>query len=541
MSEAFDFIIVGAGSAGCVVAERLTASGRYRVLVLEAGGSDRSPFIQVPIGYGRTFFDPKINWMYDTDPSPELDGRRSYWPRGKVIGGSGSINAMVYVRGLPSDYDGWAAEGADGWSFADVLPYFKKSERFEGGETPFHGVDGPMHVTDLTHRAHPLCQTFFAAAENLGFSRAEDFNGAGSEGVGLYHINTDKGVRASTANAFLRPARSRSNLELRTGAQVLNITLEAGRATGVIYRRGGVAQAATARAEVILCAGAVNTPHILQVSGIGDPVLLRHFNIPVAVESPNVGKNLQDHLAVSYFFRCNQPTLNDVLGPLSGKIKAGLQYLINRSGPLALSVNQAGGFIRSREGLSAPDLQLYFSPVSYSQTPLAKRELINPDPFSAFLLSFNACRPQSRGDIRLASPDPLARPIILPNYLSHADDIADAQRGVALLRRLAATEPLAGVITEEIAPGAHIKTLEGLMQDFRARADTVYHPVGTARMGAKETGAVVDSSLRVFGLDGLRIIDASVFPRLTSGNTNAPVVMVAEKGVERVLADAQTA
>jgi choline dehydrogenase len=536
--DSFNYVIVGAGTAGCVVASRLSEDGKSNVLVLEAGGSDRTVWIQLPIGYGRTFFDRSINWMYDTEVEPNLDGRTSYWPRGKVIGGSGSINAMVYVRGRPEDFEDWKAMGNTGWGWDDVLPYFRKSEDFDGGETSHHGKGGPIHVTDISKRAHPICQTFIETAKGLGFAYTPDFNGPSGEGVGIYQINTDKGFRASSANAFLRPALRRQNLTLRTKAHVTRILFEGKTAVGLEYRQGGKLHTVRAKREVILCGGSINSPQLLQVSGIGDGALLQGFGIEVVHDAPAVGQNLQDHLAVSYFYKCSVPTLNDELGPWYGKVKAGLHYLLNRGGPLSMSVNQGGGFVRSSPDKTRPDLQLYFSPVSYTKTSLAKRELLNPDPFSAFLLSFNACRPTSRGHLAIKSPDPLVYPSIRPNYLSTDKDVQDAIIGNRLLRTIAASAPLSDIITEELVPGSHLKTDQDLLDDFRKRADTVYHPVGTCMMGLDPAKSVVDARLKVHGIRNLRVIDASIFPTVTSGNTNAPTVMVAEKGAAMVLEDA---
>ncbi len=533
----FDYVVVGAGTAGCVVATRLSEESGASVLLLEAGGSDRSLWIQLPIGYGRTYFNRNINWMYDAEPSPGLNGRTSYWPRGRVIGGSGSINAMVHVRGRPEDFDEWRDMGNPGWGFADILPYFRKSEDHDFGESAYHGAGGPMHVTDMSGRAHPLCKVFLETAAAIGFPQTEDFNGAAGEGVGIYQINTKRGRRASTANAFLRPGLRRRNLKLETHALATRILFDGKRATGCAYLRNGQEITVTARREVILCGGAINSPQLLQLSGIGDPADLAAAGIPVRHALKVVGKNLADHLAVSYFFRSSRPTLNDQLGPLRGKIAAGLRYLFDRGGPLSMSVNQGGGFIRSRRDLTHPDLQLYFSPVSYTQTPLSERKLLNPDPFSAFLLSFNACRPTSRGRLAIRSADPRQAPRIMPNYLSTDRDIEDALTGAKLLRLLAATRPLADIITGEIQPGPAVRTDEDLLADFRDRADTVYHPVGTCAMGPDAGTAVVDARLRVHGISGLRVIDAAVFPTLTSGNTNAPTVMVAEKGAEMVRQD----
>ncbi len=535
--DEFDYVIVGAGTAGCVLASRLTEDGKTTVLLLEAGGSDLSIWIQVPIGYGRTFFDRRINWMYDTEPVAALGGRRSYWPRGKVVGGSGSINAMVYVRGQPHDYEDWKDLGNPGWGWDDVLPYFKKSEDFDR-PSAFHGQGGPQHVTDITPHVHPVCHRFIEAAGALGFAPTSDFNGNQPEGVGFYHINTRGGWRASTANAFLHPARKRSTLTLRTRALASRILFDGTRAVGIEYTARGKTNQVRARREVILSGGAINSPQLLMLSGIGDPDQLKALGIEVVVPAKAVGRNLQDHLAVSYFYKTRTATLNDVLSPALGKAMAGLRYMFDRAGPLSLSVNQSGGFVRSSLDRMYPNLQLYFSPVSYTKTPLSERKLLNPDPFSAFLLSHNPCRPTSRGHIELASADPAAHPLIQPNYLATQQDIDDVLAGNRLLRQIAQAPPLADIITEELVPGAAVEGDEALLHDFRNRADTVYHPTSTCMMGPDGRTSVVDARLRVHGVEGLRVIDASIFPTITSGNTNAPTVMVAEKGAAMIREDA---
>lgn len=539
MTETFDYVIVGAGTAGCVVASRLAESGAT-VLLLEAGGSDRTVWIQLPIGYGRTFFDKRINWMYDTEPVPGLNGRSSYWPRGKVIGGSGSINAMVHVRGQPHDFDDWAALGNAGWGWDDVLPFFIKAEDHDLGASNWHGEGGPQHVTDISDKAHPLCERFIAAGAALGLPFTPDLNGAEAEGVGIYQINTRNGRRASTANEYLRPALRRGGVELRTKAHATRILFDGKRATGIEYRRNGERLRVWARREVILSGGSINSPQLLQLSGVGDAEQLRRLGIEPLINAPAVGQNLQDHLAVSYFYKTSVPTLNDELRPLSGKIKAGLRYLLNRGGPLSMSVNQGGGFVRSGPDHPRPNLQLYFTPASYTQTPLSERKLLNPDPFSAVLLSFNSCRPTSRGLLHIRSNDPFEHPLIQPNYLSTPTDIDEAQAGNRLLRALANTAPLAGVITEELVPGASVQGDDALMEDFRARADTVYHPTSTCMMGRDSATSVVDQRLRVHGIQGLRVVDASIFPTITSGNLNAPTVMVAEKGAAMIIKDSQS-
>ncbi len=536
MSETFDYVIVGAGTAGCVVARRLADSGAT-VLLIEAGGSDRTVWIQLPIGYGRTFFDKRINWMYDTEVVPGLNGRSSYWPRGKVIGGSGSINAMVHVRGQPHDFDDWATLGNAGWGWKDVLPYFIKAEDHDLGESAWHGIGGPQHVTNISKKAHPLCTRFIAAGEALGLPFSPDLNGEQAEGVGIYQINTREGRRASTANEYLRPALRRGEVQLRTHAHATRILFNGERATGIEYRRKGETHRVLARNEVILSGGSINSPQLLQLSGIGDAEQLRGIGVEPLINLPAVGQNLQDHLAVSYFYKTSVPTLNDELRPFFGKIKAGLRYMLNRGGPLSMSVNQGGGFVRSDPDQPRPNLQLYFTPASYTQTPLSERKLLNPDPFSAILLSFNSCRPTSRGHLHIRSDDPFEYPSIQPNYLSTQKDIDEARAGNRLLRALAHATPLSEVITKELIPGSTVDGDDALLADFRARADTVYHPTSTCSMGHDTMSSVVDARLRVHGIQGLRVIDASVFPTITSGNINAPTVMVAEKGAAMIIED----
>jgi len=537
MTEEFDYVIVGAGTAGCVLANRLSEDGKTRVLLLEAGGSDQIVWIQLPIGYGRTFFDRQINWMYDTQPVPGLGGRESYWPRGKVIGGSGSINAMVHVRGQPHDFEDWAALGNQGWGWDDVLPYFVKAEDHDLGEGRYHGAGGPQHVTEISAKAHPLSRTFIETGKALGLPFAADLNSPNGEGVGIYQINTRHGRRASTANEYLRPALRKGGVTLRTKSHATRILFEGTRATGIAYKRGGKTFEARATREVILSGGSINSPQLLSLSGIGDAAVLKPLGIDVLVDAKAVGRNLQDHLAISYFYKTRVPTLNDELRPLWGKIKAGLHYVWNRGGPLSMSVNQGGGFVRSGPDAPRVNLQLYFSPVSYTQTPLSERKLLNPDPFSAFLLSFNSCRPTSRGHLQITSADPFEYPSIQPNYLSTQLDIDEAIAGNRMLRAIAQTAPLSDIITEELVPGAHLQGDEALLEDFRNRADTVYHPSCTCMMGPDPATSVVDARLRVHGVQGLRVVDASVFPTITSGNINAPTVMVAEKGAAMILED----
>ena len=520
--------MVGAGTAGCVVASQLSASGKDHVLLLEAGGSDRSFWIRVPIGYGRTFNNPKVNWMYETEPEPALGGIRSFWPRGKVLGGSGSINALVYARGQPGDFDDWCAMGNPGWAWSDVRPIYESIESRTGG---------PLGVTDVSGFAHPLCRAYIDSCAALGLKFTADFNGPQTEGVGLYQITTRNGFRESTATAFLRPALKRHNLRLELHAHVTRINFEGRRAVGVSYQQGGRTVTVRARKAVILSGGSVNSPQLLQLSGVGPGALLQQYGITPVVDLPAVGQNLQDHLGICYFYRSRVRTLNNELYPLTGKIKAGLQYLFTRGGRLSMSVNQGGGFIRSAPELLAPDLQLYFNPASYTQNRERTRRMMDPDPFPAFLLSFNSCRPTSRGHIGIQSPDAREPPSIVSNYLSTEKDLNDVRVGTRLLRRLAATSPLADAIESEMLPGSSLTTDEELLQDFRKRAGTVFHPVSTCMMGPNAQDAVVDARLRVHGIEGLRVIDASIFPTVTSGNTNAPTALVAWKGADMVIRD----
>jgi choline dehydrogenase len=536
--EVFDYVVVGAGTAGCVVASRLSEGDRRRVLLLEAGTSERRFWIQLPIGYGRTFNDPRINWMYEAQADPALGGRSAFWPRGKIVGGSGSINAMVYYRGLPSDFDDWRDLGNPGWGFKDVLPFYQRFE--ERSLAARRERSGPaIHITDVSADAHPLCASFIDSCHALGYSD-EDFNGATGEGVGIYQITTRGGLRESSARSYLRPALKRRNLELRLSAQVLRVLFEGQRAVGVRYSQGGRTLEVRASHGVILCGGAVNSPQLLQLSGVGDPELLARHDIKMVAASPAVGRNLQDHLAVSYLYRSTVPTLNNELVPLTGKVKVALRYLLTRRGPLAMSVNQGGGFVKSDPTQVRPNLQLYFNPISYVAQGKSRR-LLQPDPFAAFILSFNPCRPTSRGHIQIRSADPFAAPAIHANSLTTDKDVAEVIAGVRLLRALAGTAPLSRYVESEMAPGIALQSDAELLEDFRKRAGTVFHPVGTCSMGPAPAKAVVDASLRVYGVAALRVIDASVFPTVTSGNTNAPTIMVAEKGAALIKEEEESA
>jgi choline dehydrogenase len=529
----FDYIIIGAGSAGCVLADRLSAGGHGRVLVLEAGGSDRRFWIKTPIGYGRTFADAAVNWRYQTQPNPGLNGRSIYWPRGRVVGGSSSINALVYCRGMPADFDDWRQMGNVGWGWEDVRAYFERSERRVDAAGQTCG-EGPLDVKDVTPFLHPMRRNWLEAAAELGLAQTDDFNGPHPEGFGCYQVTIRDGLRRSAADAFLRPALRRGNVHLQTDAWASKIRFDQRRAVGVDYVRGGVSQFAAADREVIVCAGAVNSPQLLQLSGIGPAATLTAAGIAPLLDNPAVGGNLQDHLAVVYSFKATQPTLNDELHSTAGKLLAGLRYLLARRGPLSLSVNQFGGFARADPRGSRPDVQLYFNPVTYGAGD-ATRTRIEVDAFSGFYLCFQPTRPTSAGRIDIAGPDFRRAPHIAPNYLSTEKDVADVVHGGRLLQAIARTRAIRSLILEPIAPDLGAMGPEDLIADFRARASTVYHPVGTCRMGAAAGDSVVDASLRVHGMERLRVVDASVFPTVTSANTNAPTLMVAQKAADLIL------
>jgi choline dehydrogenase len=527
----YDYVIIGAGSAGCVLASELAQAG-HRILVLEAGGSDRSPWIRMPIGYGRTYFDKRVNWCYHTATEAGLDNRSSYWPRGKVIGGSSSINAMVYYRGLPGDFDDWARVAGDRWNWRSLRPVFESNERRFHADGSEDG-NGPLCVTDPGSRYHRLGNHYLQAASELGFeSNPLMIEG---EGVGRYCITAHRGLRCSAADAFLKPALGRDGLDLLRHAHATRILFDGQRANGVEFRLRDGLHRVYCRHEVIVSGGAVNSPQLLQLSGIGPGKLLSRHGIPLKADLPATGGNLQDHLAITYFYKSRIATLNNQLRPWWGKLWVGLQYLLARRGPLSLGVNQFGGFVRSRPGLTQPDIQLYFNPITYSKVPKGKRPLLSPDPYPGFILSFQPCRPYSRGRIDIRSSNPEEPPDIQPGYLTDHRDLDCVVSGARVIARLCETPALRAVNLGATGPTPETMTDEQVVADFRQRADTVFHPVGTCAMGHDPSNSVVDAELRVHGIDGLRVVDASVFPNVTSGNTNAATLMLARRAASLIL------
>ncbi|WP_251865260.1 choline dehydrogenase [Achromobacter sp. Marseille-Q4962] len=534
MSDTVDYIIVGAGSAGCVMANRLSASGAHTVCLLEAGPPDRYPWIHIPIGYGKTMFHRVVNWGYYTDPDPNMLGRRIYWPRGRTLGGSSAINGLIYIRGQRQDYDAWEAAGNPGWSWDDCLPYFRKLECNDLGPGPTRGTGGPLNATSIKTR-HPLVEALIEAAGRLGIPRVDDFNTGEQEGVGYYQLTTRNGRRCSTAVAYLHPVRSRANLRVETGAHAMAVLFEGRRACGVRYRQGGAVRTLRARREVVLCAGALQSPQLLQLSGVGPAGLLRRHGIGVVRDLPGVGENLQDHLQIRLIYETTRPiTTNDQLRSLAGRIGMGLQWLLFRGGPLAVGINQGGLFCRVDPASATPDTQFHFATLSADMAGGAVH------PFSGCTYSVCQLRPGSRGYVRLRSADPFEPPSMQPNYLSTEADRRMAVAAVKYARRVAATEPLAGLMKREFRPGPEVRTDDEILHFCREYGATIFHPSGTAKMGpASDPLSVVDHRLRVHGVAGLRVVDCSVMPTLVSGNTNVPVVMMAERAAEFVLQDLQ--
>jgi len=530
-ADSFDYIVVGAGSAGCVLANRLTASGRHRVLLLEAGGHDRNIWIHIPLGYGKLFTNPKVNWLYTSEPEPELNNRRIIQPRGKVLGGSSSINGLLYIRGQPADFDHWRQLGNSGWSFDDVLPYFRRAEDQERGEDALHGIGGPLAVSNVCE-PHPLCEAFIEAAQQAGFPRNDDFNGPTQEGAGYFQLTARRGRRWSTAVGYLRPARRRPNLAIASNALASRILFSGRRAIGVEYRQGDSTRLAYANGEVILAGGTFNSPQLLQLSGLGPSSLLQSLGIDVVADMPGVGADLQDHLQVRLQYRCMERiTMNDVIHSWRHRTGAGLRYVLFRKGLLAIGAGYAGGFFRTSGVVATPDVQVHFIIFSADTSGAALH------PFPGFIASVCQLRPESRGCVRIKSADPSKPPAIQPRYLSSPTDRDTVIAGLKLLRRIMGQPAMRRYVAEERAPGPRCTSDADLLAFAREAGTTVFHPTSTCRMGGDPT-AVVDERLRVHGIDRLRVVDGSIMPTLVSGNTNAAIVMIAEKGADIILQDA---
>lgn len=530
MNQQYDYVIVGAGSAGCAVANRLTADGTTTVALLEAGGKDSNPWIHVPVGYFKTIHNPNTDWCYVTEPDPGLNGRSLKWPRGKVLGGSSSINGLLYVRGQHQDYDRWADLGCRGWSYEEVLPYFKRSENQENGADDYHGSEGPLRVSNIRFKSE-ISEDFIKGVASLGTPISNDSNGAEQEGVGYFQQTAHKGLRCSSAVAYLKPARSRSNLSIITKAQARKINFEQNQAVSIDAIVNGQPQTIKANREIILCTGAIGSPQLLQLSGIGPGALLQQHGINTLVDAPDVGGNLQDHLQIRAVYKTRTPiTLNDQLSNPFKKAAAGLTYATTRGGPLSMAASQVYAFCRTRLSNERPDIQYHFQPFS-ADTP---GEGLHP--FSAITASVCQLRPESRGRIDIQSPDFLDKPKIVPNYLSTDLDCRTAVEGLRYTRKIMQSEPMKNHILAEHLPDSNATTDEQLLEQARNIANTIYHPAGTCRMGS-DANAVLNSELKVNGVTRLRVVDASVMPEIVSGNTNAPTIMIGERAADLIIAD----
>ena len=528
----FDYVVVGAGSAGCVLANRLSADGKHSVLLLEAGPKDSNIWIHVPLGYAKLFKEKSVNWMYQTEPEPGLNGRQVFQPRGKVLGGSSSINGLLYVRGQHEDYDRWRQRGNVGWGYEDVLPYFKKAENQQRGADEYHGVGGPLAVSDWRHE-DPLSEAFVKASVEYGLPYNPDFNGASQEGAGFFQTTTVRGRRGSSAFSYLRPAKDRSNLRIETEALAQRLLFEGKRARAVEFKQNGQLRTARARKEILVSSGAYNSPQLLQLSGVGPADLLKSHGINVVLDAPGVGHDLQDHMQVRIVTRCSQPiTLNDVVNSPLRKVMAGVRYAATRSGPLTIAAGTSAAFFKTDPRLATPDIQIHFIPFSTDKMGEKLHD------FSGFSASVCQMRPESRGTLQIKSADPAQPPAIRINYLATETDRRAYIDGLRILRKILAAPAMKAYVTDEAYPGAKVVSDEDLLAYCRSTGSTVYHPTSTCRMGQDQL-AVVDERLRVRGIEGLRVVDASIMPDLMSGNTNAPVIMIAEKASDMILQDAR--